>query len=176
MQCISFWGSCMKNVMVLSVVVQSKVKSKIVVPFLNWLYLLLTVLCPEIVFAVDCVVSRDCICCWLRCVQRLYLLLTALCPGIVFAVDCVVSTDCICCGLRCVQSCGLDCCLWFGDLYLIIIIKRISRVPIYHTRWQHRALYNNTNHTHTHTHKTRTHARMHARMNWGDPMRLTEHY
>ena len=36
----------------------------------------------------------------------------------------------------------------------IIIIKRISRVPIYHTRWQHRAL--NTNHTrtraHTHTH------------------------
>ena len=34
----------------------------------------------------------------------------------------------------------------------IIIIKRISRAPIYHTRWQHRALYNNTNHTHTHTH------------------------
>ena len=32
-----------------------------------------------------------------------------------------------------------------------IIIKRISRAPIYHTRWQHRALYNNTNHTHTHT-------------------------
>ena len=36
--------------------------------------------------------------------------------------------------------------------HLIIIIKRISRAPIYHTRWQHRALYNNTNHTHTHTH------------------------
>ena len=35
---------------------------------------------------------------------------------------------------------------------LIIIIKRISRAPIYHTRWQHRALYSNTNHTHTHTH------------------------
>ena len=34
---------------------------------------------------------------------------------------------------------------------IIIIIKRISRAPIYHTRWQHRALYNNTNHTHTHT-------------------------
>ena len=33
----------------------------------------------------------------------------------------------------------------------IIIRKRISRAPIYHTRWQHRALYNNTNHTHTHT-------------------------
>ena len=32
-----------------------------------------------------------------------------------------------------------------------IIIKRISRAPIYHTRWQHRALYNNTNYTHTHT-------------------------
>ena len=32
--------------------------------------------------------------------------------------------------------------------------NRISRAPIYHTRWQHRALYNNTNHTHArmHTH------------------------
>ena len=37
-------------------------------------------------------------------------------------------------------------------LNIIIIIKRISRAPIYHTKWQHRALYNNTNHTHTHTH------------------------
>ena len=36
-------------------------------------------------------------------------------------------------------------------IIIIIIIKRISRAPIYHTRWQHRALYNNTNHTHTHT-------------------------
>ena len=35
---------------------------------------------------------------------------------------------------------------------IIIIIKRISGAPIYHTRWQYRALYNNTNHTHTHTH------------------------
>ena len=25
---------------------------------------------------------------------------------------------------------------------IIIILKRISRAPIYHTRWQHRALYN----------------------------------
>ena len=33
---------------------------------------------------------------------------------------------------------------------IIIIIKRISRAPIYHTKWEHRALYNNTNHTHTH--------------------------
>ena len=41
----------------------------------------------------------------------------------------------------------------------IIIIKRISRAPIYHTRWQHRALYNNTNHTRTHA---RTHARTHT--------------
>ena len=40
---------------------------------------------------------------------------------------------------------------------IIIIIKRISRVPIYHTKWQHRALYNNTNHTHAHTH-THTHS------------------
>ena len=30
---------------------------------------------------------------------------------------------------------------------IIIIIKRISTAPIYHTRWQHRALYNNTNYT-----------------------------
>ena len=42
-------------------------------------------------------------------------------------------------------------------VWCIIIIKRISRAPIYHTRWQHRALYNNTNHTHTHTH-THTHS------------------
>ena len=42
-----------------------------------------------------------------------------------------------------------------------IIIKRISREPIYHIRWQHRVLYNNTNHTHTHTH-THTHARTHT--------------
>ena len=41
----------------------------------------------------------------------------------------------------------------------IIIIKRISRAPIYHTRWQHRVLYNNTNHTHT---RTRTHTHTHA--------------
>ena len=34
---------------------------------------------------------------------------------------------------------------------IIIIIMRISRAPVYHTRWQHRALYNNTNHTHTYT-------------------------
>ena len=44
-------------------------------------------------------------------------------------------------------------------IIIIIIIKRISRAPVYHTRWQHRALYNNTNHTHTHA---RTHARTHA--------------
>ena len=40
-------------------------------------------------------------------------------------------------------------------LIIIIIIKRISRAPIYHTKWQHRALYNNTNHTHAHTHTQR---------------------
>ena len=32
---------------------------------------------------------------------------------------------------------------------IIIIIKRISSALIYHTRWQHRALYSNINHTHT---------------------------
>ena len=37
---------------------------------------------------------------------------------------------------------------------VIIIIKRISRVPIYHTKWEHRALYNNTNDRRTHS---RTH-------------------
>ena len=41
-------------------------------------------------------------------------------------------------------------------IIIIIIIKRIqSRAPIYHTRWEHRALYNNTNDRHrlrqTHT-------------------------
>ena len=35
---------------------------------------------------------------------------------------------------------------------IIIIIKRISRVPIYRTRWEHRALYNNINDTHMHAH------------------------
>ena len=44
-------------------------------------------------------------------------------------------------------------------MIIITIIKRISTAPIYHTRWQHRVLYNNTNHmharahTHTHTHR-----------------------
>ena len=37
----------------------------------------------------------------------------------------------------------------FRDVIIIIIKKRISRAPFYHSRWQHRALYNNTNHTHT---------------------------
>ena len=36
------------------------------------------------------------------------------------------------------------------EIIIIIIINRISRASIYHTRWQHRALCNNTNHTHTH--------------------------
>ena len=47
---------------------------------------------------------------------------------------------------------------------IIIIIKRISRAPIYHTKWQHRALYNNTNHTHAHTH---THTHTHTASNEG---------
>ena len=45
---------------------------------------------------------------------------------------------------------------------IIIIIKRISRVPIYRARWEHRALYNNTNNTHARTH-ARTHAHTHIR-------------
>ena len=48
-----------------------------------------------------------------------------------------------------------------------MIIKNISRAPICRTRWEHGALYNNTNnthsHTHTHTHTcTHTHARTHT--------------
>ena len=45
-------------------------------------------------------------------------------------------------------------------IMMMIIIKRISRAPIYRPRWQHRALYNNTDNTHTHTH---THRRTRAR-------------
>ena len=44
-------------------------------------------------------------------------------------------------------------------LIRIIRIKRISRAPLYRTRWEHKALYNNT---HTHMHAL-THTRMHAR-------------
>ena len=41
-----------------------------------------------------------------------------------------------------------------------IIIKRISRAPMYCTRWEHRALYSNTKNTHI---QACTHASMHAR-------------
>ena len=46
----------------------------------------------------------------------------------------------------------------FVTTMLITIVKRISTAPIYHTRWKHRALYNNTSnaHTHTHAHTRRT--------------------
>ena len=47
-------------------------------------------------------------------------------------------------------------------IIIIIIIKRLSRAPIYHTRWQHRALYNNINHTDTHTH-SHTHTQRRTR-------------
>ena len=54
---------------------------------------------------------------------------------------------------------------------IIIMIKRISRAPIDHTKWEHRALYNNTNHTHTHTHThkhtTHTHTHTHTASNEG---------
>ena len=32
----------------------------------------------------------------------------------------------------------------------ILIIKRISRGPVYHTKWEHKVLYNNTNDRHAH--------------------------
>ena len=35
------------------------------------------------------------------------------------------------------------------DVMIIIMIKRISRAPIYRTRWEHREPYNNTNNTHS---------------------------
>ena len=39
---------------------------------------------------------------------------------------------------------------------IIILIKKISRAPIYCTKWEHRALYNNTpTNTPTHTHTQR---------------------
>ena len=34
-----------------------------------------------------------------------------------------------------------------------MIIKRISRAPIYYARWEDRALYNNTNDRHKHKHR-----------------------
>ena len=37
-------------------------------------------------------------------------------------------------------------------IIIIIIIKRISRAPIYRTRWEHRVLFNNTSNTLTRTH------------------------
>ena len=54
-------------------------------------------------------------------------------------------------------------------IVMILIIKRISRAPIYLTRWEYRALCNSTNNTHTHTHahartRTRTHTHTHARI------------
>ena len=55
-----------------------------------------------------------------------------------------------------------------GEIIMMMIIKRIFRAPIYGTRWEHRALYNNTDNRQTHTHtdahaRARTHARTHAR-------------
>ena len=45
-------------------------------------------------------------------------------------------------------------------LIITILIKRISKAPIYRTGWEHRVHYNRTSNTHTHTH---THAHTHAR-------------
>ena len=46
------------------------------------------------------------------------------------------------------MTASATCTLYRPQGRIITIIKRIFRVPIYHTRWQHMALYNNTNHTH----------------------------
>ena len=70
------------------------------------------------------------------------------------------------CACARVSLCGLRadahaCVCHYASVCVIIIIKKISRAPIYHTRWQHRALYNNTNHTHARAH-THTRARAHT--------------
>ena len=46
---------------------------------------------------------------------------------------------------------GLSVYLWVGPVF-IIIVKRTSRTPVYRTRWEHRALYENTSNTHSHPH------------------------
>ena len=60
--------------------------------------------------------------------------------------------------VRCLVTCQ------FFKAYLIVIItimiKRISRAPMYYTRWEHRVLYNNIYNTHSNTH-THTHAYKH---------------
>ncbi len=43
-----------------------------------------------------------------------------------------------------IQSINIHVYKYIIIIIVIIIIKRISRAPIYHTRWQHRALHNNT--------------------------------
>ena len=59
----------------------------------------------------------------------------------------------------CVETAAVRVSVATKALMIIIIINRISRAPIYHTRWQHRVLCSNTNppppHTHTHTHTHR---------------------
>ena len=59
---------------------------------------------------------------------------------------------------------GLKVCFGSVLIIIIIIIKRISRAPFYHTRWQHRVLYNNNNHMHTRTHARTRHTHNHCRM------------
>ena len=79
----------------------------------------------------------------------------------------------------------------FQNIFLIIIIliKRISRVPFYCTSWEHRVLYSNTQHTYLHacmhacTH-THTHVRWEDRHNcedncvqtWMNESRMTHTY
>ena len=67
--------------------------------------------------------------------------------------------------------------LWFvtyvcGSLYVSFTRNyynnnnKISRVPIYHTRWEHRALYKSTHNTHTYAH-THRHTHTHTRIGQG---------
>ena len=59
----------------------------------------------------------------------------------------------------CVSILTMACILnpfYFDSFPVIIIIKGICIEPIFRTRWEPRAFYNNTNNNHTHTH-THTH-------------------
>ena len=54
---------------------------------------------------------------------------------------------------------------WQQNWCSIIIVKRNSRLRMYCSRWEHKALYNNIKNTHSHTHTwthTHTHTHRHA--------------
>ena len=98
-------------------------------------------------------------------VSGTHILTTALIPVLSKYEDPrVVSPPCLS-AMRSEPSKGFSEGLIYDLHWNTIIIKRISGAPIYRTRWEHRALYNNTNNTHAHTHThTHIHACMHTHM------------